>query len=100
VILAQTVKGWTLGPDFEARNAVHQMKKLSTDALKGFRDRLQLDIPDDALEGDQPPYVRPDEDAEEIAYLHERRGRSAGTCRRVGCRSRCRSCRTRTRSRR
>ena len=29
VILAQTVKGWTLGPDFEARNAVHQMKKLS-----------------------------------------------------------------------
>jgi pyruvate dehydrogenase E1 component len=73
VILAQTVKGWTLGPDFEARNAVHQMKKLSTDALKGFRDRLQLDIPDDALEGDQPPYVRPDEDAEEITYLHERR---------------------------
>jgi pyruvate dehydrogenase E1 component len=73
VILAQTVKGWTLGPDFEARNAVHQMKKLSTDALKGFRDRLQLDIPDDALESDQPPYVRPDEDTEEITYLHERR---------------------------
>jgi pyruvate dehydrogenase E1 component len=78
VILAQTVKGWTLGPDFEARNAVHQMKKLSTDALKGFRDRLQLDIPDDDLEGDQPPYVRPDEDSDEIAYLHARRRELGG----------------------
>jgi pyruvate dehydrogenase E1 component len=78
VILAQTVKGWTLGPDFEARNAVHQMKKLSTEALMGFRDRLQLDIPDDALEGDQPPYVRPEQDSDEIAYLHERRRELGG----------------------
>jgi pyruvate dehydrogenase E1 component len=73
VILAQTVKGWTLGPDFEARNAVHQMKKLSTSALKGFRDRLELDISDEALEGDAPPYVRPAEDDEEMEYLQERR---------------------------
>jgi hypothetical protein len=50
VILAQTIKGWTLGPDFEARNAVHQMKKLSSNALKSFRDRLQLDVSDEELE--------------------------------------------------
>src|SRR5690606_2466309 len=50
VILAQTIKGWTLGKDFEARNATHQMKKLTKAELKEFRDRLYLDIPDSALE--------------------------------------------------
>lgn len=34
VILAQTVKGWTLGPNFEGRNATHQMKKLTVADLK------------------------------------------------------------------
>jgi len=73
VILAQTVKGWTLGPDFEARNAVHQMKKLSSAALKTFRDRLDVDVSDEELEGDLPPYLHPGEDSPEVAYLHERR---------------------------
>ena len=45
VILAHTIKGWTLGPDFEARNATHQMKKLTKAELKEFRDRLYLDDP-------------------------------------------------------
>ena len=78
VILAQTVKGWTLGPDFEARNAVHQMKKLSSAALMSFRDLLELDIPDSALEADLPPYVNPGPDAEEIVYLKERRAALGG----------------------
>ena len=73
VILAQTIKGWTLGPDFEARNATHQMKKLTQKALKKFRDRLDLDISDEELEGDLPPYVHPGEDSDEIRYLKERR---------------------------
>jgi pyruvate dehydrogenase E1 component len=73
VILAQTIKGWTLGPDFEARNATHQMKKLTEKALKKFRDRLYLEISDSELEGDLPPYYHPGEDSEEIAYMHERR---------------------------
>ena len=50
VILAKTVKGWTLGADFEARNATHQIKKMTVDDLKAFRDRLYLEIPDAALE--------------------------------------------------
>jgi pyruvate dehydrogenase E1 component len=78
VILAQTVKGWTLGPDFEARNAVHQMKKLSSEALKSFRDRLDLDVSDEELEGDLPPYVHPGEDSDEVAYLKERREELGG----------------------
>ena len=73
VILAQTIKGWTLGPDFEARNATHQMKKLTQKALKKFRDRLYLDIPDSALESDLPPYYHPGEDSDEIQYLRDRR---------------------------
>ncbi|MGQ4517202.1 pyruvate dehydrogenase (acetyl-transferring), homodimeric type [Streptomyces sp. DW26H14] len=73
VILAQTVKGWTLGPNFEGRNATHQMKKLTVDDLKGFRDRLHLPIPDKDLEDGQPPYYHPGRDSEEIQYMHDRR---------------------------
>ena len=78
VILAQTVKGWTLGPDFEARNAVHQMKKLSAQALKSFRDRLEFDVTDEQLEGDLPPYIHPGEDSEVVRYLKERRHELGG----------------------
>ena len=39
-ILAKTVKGWTLGAEFEARNATHQIKKMTAAELKMFRDRL------------------------------------------------------------
>ena len=37
VILAQTIKGWTLGSHFESRNSTHQMKRLTLEDLKGFR---------------------------------------------------------------
>jgi pyruvate dehydrogenase E1 component len=73
VILAHTIKGWTLGPDFEGRNATHQMKKLTVAELKEFRDRLYLDIPDAALEAELPPYYHPGENSDEIAYMKERR---------------------------
>ncbi len=73
VILAHTIKGWTLGPDFEGRNATHQMKKLTVAELKAFRDRLYLDIPDSALEAELPPYYHPGEQSEEIQYMKERR---------------------------
>ncbi|MDX1659429.1 MAG: pyruvate dehydrogenase (acetyl-transferring), homodimeric type [Nitriliruptorales bacterium] len=78
VILTQTIKGWTLGPDFEARNAVHQMKKLNQEALKKFRDRLYLDISDEELEADLPPYLHLDEDSGEYEYMMERREELGG----------------------
>jgi pyruvate dehydrogenase E1 component len=80
VILAKTIKGWTLGSHFEGRNATHQMKKLTLDDLKSFRDRLYLEIPDKALEDNPylPPYYRPDEKSDEISYLHERRRQLGG----------------------
>jgi pyruvate dehydrogenase E1 component len=78
VILAHTIKGWTLGPDFEARNATHQMKKLTVAELKEFRDRLYLDIPDSALEAELPPYYHPGEKSDEIQYMQERRAALGG----------------------
>jgi pyruvate dehydrogenase E1 component len=78
VILAHTVKGWTLGKDFEGRNATHQMKKLTKAELKELRDRLYLEIPDSALEADLPPYYHPGEDSDEIQYMKERRAALGG----------------------
>jgi pyruvate dehydrogenase E1 component len=71
VILAKTVKGWTLGPGVEARNITHQAKKLSENELKIFRDRLELPIPDDKLH--DAPYYHPGPKSEEVQYLIERR---------------------------
>jgi len=71
VILAKTVKGWTLGPGVEARNITHQAKKLSEAELRVFRDRLELPIPDDQLH--DAPYYHPGPDSEEVQYLNERR---------------------------
>ncbi len=75
VILAKTVKGYGLGPSFEGRNATHQMKKMTLDNLKTFRDDMRVPIADSALEADvyQPPYFHPGNDDEAIQYLHERR---------------------------
>src|SRR5690606_33901590 len=63
VILAKTIKGWTLGPGVEARNATHQIKKMSAEQLLGLRDRLFLrdEIPDEALSDGIPPFIRPSE---------------------------------------
>ncbi|HLK02097.1 MAG TPA: pyruvate dehydrogenase (acetyl-transferring), homodimeric type, partial [Streptosporangiaceae bacterium] len=78
VILTHTIKGWTLGKDFEARNATHQMKKLTVAELKEFRDRLYLPIADEALEAELPPYYHPGEDSDEIQYMRERRAALGG----------------------
>jgi pyruvate dehydrogenase E1 component len=71
VILAKTVKGWTLGPGVEARNITHQAKKLSEAELRVFRDRLHLPIPDATLKN--APYYHPGPKSEEVEYLLERR---------------------------
>jgi pyruvate dehydrogenase E1 component len=76
VILAKTVKGWTLGPGIEGRNVTHQAKKLTQDELKIFRDRLELPIPDDQLK--EAPYYHPGPDSPEIAYMLERRRQLGG----------------------
>jgi pyruvate dehydrogenase E1 component len=75
VILAKTVKGYGLGPSFEGRNATHQMKKLTLDNLKQFRDEMRIPITDAQLEANpyEPPFYNPGPDDEAIQYLQERR---------------------------
>ncbi len=74
VILAKTVKGWTLGADIEGRNATHQIKKMTRDQLLTLRSRLHLeaDIPED-FDSDDPPYLRPEPNSVEAQYLADRR---------------------------
>ena len=81
VILAKTVKGYGLGPHFEARNATHQMKKMTLDDLKAFRDVMHIPISDAQLEENpyQPPYYHPGNDDEAIQYLHHRRNELGGS---------------------
>jgi pyruvate dehydrogenase E1 component len=78
VILAQTVKGWTLGAGFESRNANHQMKKLTGAQFRTMRDLLELPIPDSALDADIVPYWHPGENSPELRYLRERRAALGG----------------------
>jgi len=80
VILAKTIKGHTLGRHFEGRNATHQMKKLTLDDLKDFRDRLHLPITDEQLgDGYSPPYFHPGPDSEAFRYMIDRRRRLGGS---------------------
>jgi pyruvate dehydrogenase E1 component len=75
-ILAKTIKGWTLGPEIEARNVTHQIKKMTIKQLRQLRERLYLqeEIPEEALdEGELPPYYRPPAGSEAHEYLMERR---------------------------
>ncbi|MBW5424065.1 pyruvate dehydrogenase (acetyl-transferring), homodimeric type [Streptomyces sp. BG9H] len=78
VILAQTVKGFTLGKGFESKNANHQMKKLTVDEFKDMRDLLGLPIPDSAFVDGQVPYGHPGADSPEVRYLQERRAALGG----------------------
>jgi pyruvate dehydrogenase E1 component len=75
VILAKTIKGYGVGPSFAGRNATHQMKKLSLDDLKQFRDEQRIPISDAALEENPylPPYYHPGENDPALQYMRERR---------------------------
>ena len=83
VILAHTIKGWTIDA-LEGKNATHQMKKLTPADLKKYRDRLYLPISDKELEEsyDQTggaPFFHPGKDSPEIEYMMERRKQLGGS---------------------
>ena len=79
VILAKTVKGWTLGSHFEGRNSTHQMKKMTLEDIIEFRDRLEIPLADDKLDKYTPSYYKFPTDSPEMKYLEERRRELGGS---------------------
>ena len=81
VILAKTIKGYSLGQHFAGRNATHQMKKMTLADLKAFRDSLRIPITDAQLEADpyRPPYYHPGADHDVVKYSVDRRAQLGGT---------------------
>ncbi len=77
VILAQTIKGYGLGELGEAKNTTHQQKKMTVEALKHFRDRFHLTIPDEQIAG--IPFYKPADDSPEIQYVRKRRKELGGS---------------------
>ena len=71
VILAKTIKGYGMGESGEGQNITHQQKHMADAALVKFRDRFSLPLTDEQLA--TMPFLRFDEDSEELAYLRERR---------------------------
>ncbi|MBK8324127.1 MAG: pyruvate dehydrogenase (acetyl-transferring), homodimeric type [Betaproteobacteria bacterium] len=77
VILAKTVKGYGMGAVGEGKNIAHQQKKMPLEALKQFRDRFAIPIPDSKLE--DLPYFKPADDSAEMKYLREVRAKLGGS---------------------
>ncbi len=77
VILAKTVKGYGMGEAGEGQNITHQQKKVGEEALRQFRQRFNVPIPEEQLQ--DMPFYRPAEDSEELNYLRERRDRLGGS---------------------
>ena len=75
VILAKTVKGYGFA-NTQARNASHQEKKLTDDALSAFVKQFDLPLSDEQAK-DAKPY-KPAADAPELRYMHERRSALGG----------------------
>jgi pyruvate dehydrogenase E1 component len=71
VILAKTVKGFGMGKIGEGKNPTHQLKKLDDEAVREFRDRFRIPIPDDRLP--EIPFYKPEPNSDEMKYLLERR---------------------------
>src|SRR5947207_15565247 len=77
VILAKTVKGYGMGAVGEGKNIAHQQKKMPIEALRQFRDRFNIPIPDDKLA--DLPYFKPAADSPEMKYLQELRAQRGGS---------------------
>ena len=79
VLLVKTVKGYGMGKAGEAKNTVHQTKKLTDDDIRYMRDRFNIPIPDSELP--KIPFYKAGRRHPRDGYLHERRRLSAATCR-------------------
>ncbi|MDT9587332.1 MAG: pyruvate dehydrogenase (acetyl-transferring), homodimeric type [Candidatus Arsenophonus melophagi] len=71
VILAQTVKGYGMGNTVASKNIAHQVKKMSLEAVRYFRDCFHIPVSDNQIESF--PLITFKKDSDEYQYLHDRR---------------------------
>jgi len=76
VILAKTVKGYGMGESGEGQMIAHQAKKMTDDALRQFRDRFDIPIPDDQI--DAMPFISLAPDSPELKYMQDHRAALGG----------------------
>jgi len=76
VILAKTVKGYGMGESGEGQMIAHQAKKMTQEALKQFRDRFDIPVPDDKIA--EMPFLSLPPQSPEMKYLKERRAALGG----------------------
>ena len=76
VILAKTVKGYGMGEAGEGQMITHQQKKMGLEALRKFRERFSISIPDDNIE--ELPFLNFADGSPERKYIEERRGSLGG----------------------
>jgi len=76
VILARTIKGYGLGEAGEGKNVTHQQKKLNEEELKEFRTRFDIPLTDEQVSN--ITFYRPEENSEELRYMHARRQELGG----------------------
>ena len=70
VILSFTIKGYGIGSR-QADNTTHQVKKLSLDNLREFKDKFNLPINESELES--LPYLNLPKNSKELKYLKKKR---------------------------
>jgi pyruvate dehydrogenase E1 component len=75
LILAKTVKGYGVA-EIEARNPTHQQKELNDRSVQLFRQRFDIQLPEDVAHN--VSFYRPPNDSPEMSYLHERRNQLGG----------------------
>ena len=77
LILPKTIKGYGMGESGEGQMIAHQAKKMTSSALKGFRDRFQIPVSDEDL--DKVPFIKLPEDSPEMQYLRAQRAKLGGS---------------------
>ncbi|HVJ59624.1 MAG TPA: pyruvate dehydrogenase (acetyl-transferring), homodimeric type, partial [Burkholderiaceae bacterium] len=76
LLLPKTVKGYGMGESGEGQMIAHQAKKMTQDALRGFRDRFDIPVSDADLS--KVPFIKLPDDSPEMKYLRERRAALGG----------------------
>ncbi|HUS97986.1 MAG TPA: pyruvate dehydrogenase (acetyl-transferring), homodimeric type, partial [Hyphomicrobiaceae bacterium] len=71
LILPKTVKGYGMGEAGEGQMMTHQAKKMGIEALKQYRDRFQIPLTDEELPN--VPFLKLEDDSEEMKYLRKHR---------------------------